>query len=54
MTKKIDIEKIQKKRSLKNTFFVICPNSNLFIENRLPPVDLFRNEKLNICIGTVY
>lgn len=51
-TDKVDIEKIKKKRSLKNTFFVLCPNSNLFIENRLPPVDLFRNEKLNICIGT--
>jgi aminodeoxyfutalosine deaminase len=43
---------IHKNRESDNTFFVICPNSNLFIENRLPPVMLLRDEHLNICIGT--
>ena len=47
-----DLEKLKKTRSLKNTFFVLCPNSNLYIENQLPPVSLFRDEKLNICFGT--
>jgi cytosine/adenosine deaminase-related metal-dependent hydrolase len=31
---------------------VLCPNANLYIENQLPPVPLFQQEKLNICIGT--
>jgi cytosine/adenosine deaminase-related metal-dependent hydrolase len=30
----------------------LCPESNLFIENRLPDVELFRKNKLQICLGT--
>jgi cytosine/adenosine deaminase-related metal-dependent hydrolase len=51
-TEKLDLEALKKNRSLKNTWFVLCPNSNLYIENQLPPIKLFRDEKLNICIGT--
>ncbi len=51
-TKKEDLEELRKNRSLENTHFVLCPNSNLFIENQLPPVSLFQKEKLNICLGT--
>jgi cytosine/adenosine deaminase-related metal-dependent hydrolase len=51
-TGQLDIEKIKIRRSMKNTFFVLCPNSNMYIENKLPPVELFRSKKLNICIGT--
>ena len=51
-TEKTDIEYLQTRRSLKNTFWVLCPNSNLYIGNQLPPVPLFRKEELNICIGT--
>ncbi|MFV0266097.1 MAG: amidohydrolase family protein, partial [Draconibacterium sp.] len=29
-----------------------CPGSNLFIENALPPVELFRKHRMNICLGT--
>lgn len=47
-----DISALKKQRSLKNTFFVLCPNSNRMIEDHLPPVSLFRKEKLNICLGT--
>jgi cytosine/adenosine deaminase-related metal-dependent hydrolase len=47
-----DIQLIKKERDLKNTFLVLCPNANLYIENQLPPVPLFQQEKLNICIGT--
>ena len=31
---------------------VLCPNSNLFIEDRLPNVELLRFHGLNICLGT--
>lgn len=51
-TSKEDLLELKKMRSSNNTFFVLCPNSNLFIENQLPPVVLFRNENINICIGT--
>ena len=51
-TEEEDIEWLKNQRSTDNTFFVLCPNSNLFIENQLPPVDLFRKKNLNICLGT--
>lgn len=47
-----DLDLLKKNRSLTNTYFALCPNSNLYIENQLPPVQLFREEKLNLCIGT--
>ena len=47
-----DLDELKKNRSLKNTFFVLCPNSNLYIENQLPPVLLFQKDELNICLGT--
>ncbi len=34
------------------THWCLCPNANLYIENRLPDIDTFMNEGLNICIGT--
>lgn len=51
-TEKEDIQALQKERPLNNTWFVLCPNSNVYIENQLPPVYLFQQEKLNICLGT--
>lgn len=47
-----DISEIIKHRKKENTFFVLCPNANLYIENRLPPLPLFQKENLNICLGT--
>lgn len=47
-----DISIIRNSRDIDNTFFVLCPNSNLYIGNQLPPAPLFQKEKLNICIGT--
>ena len=47
-----DILELKNHRSLDNTFFVLCPNSNLYIEDALPPLPLFLSEKVNICIGT--
>ena len=51
-TEKTDINYLKTQRSLENTFWVLCPNSNMYIENQLPPVSLFQEEKLNICLGT--
>lgn len=51
-TGKEDLNRLKEYRSLTNTYFALCPNSNLYIENHLPPVLLFRDEKLNLCIGT--
>ncbi|MCS7075336.1 MAG: amidohydrolase family protein [Bacteroidia bacterium] len=33
-------------------YFVFCPNANLYIENRLPDVEMFLKYKVKICIGT--
>ena len=33
-------------------WWCMCPNANLFIENRLPDLDMFVNEVAKICIGT--
>lgn len=51
-TQKDDLDGLRERRSMKNTYFVLCPNSNLYIEDRLPPVGLFREEHLNLCLGT--
>jgi cytosine/adenosine deaminase-related metal-dependent hydrolase len=34
------------------TYFCLCPNANLYIENTLPPVDLLRGHGRNIVLGT--
>ncbi len=47
-----DLEMLLEKRSSGNTFLVLCPNSNLYIENALPSVPLFQQHGLNICLGT--
>jgi len=51
-TSQADIDFLLQQRSAQNTYFVLCPNSNLYITNQLPPVELFRQNKLNICLGT--
>ncbi len=51
-TKREEIHFLRQQRASANTFLVLCPNSNLYIENQLPPIALFQKEKLNICIGT--
>jgi aminodeoxyfutalosine deaminase len=47
-----DLRHLGKCRSPENTWLVICANSNLYIEKHLPPVDLFRKEGMQICLGT--
>lgn len=51
-TTQADIDVLLQQRKLENTFFVLCPNSNLYIETQLPPIELFRKNNLNICLGT--
>lgn len=51
-TKQSDIDYIESVRKLSNTWFVLCPGSNLFIQNRLPDINLFRSNHLQICLGT--
>lgn len=35
-----------------NLFWCLCPNANLYIENTLPDVNLFRSKNLKITLGT--
>lgn len=39
-------------RSGRQVTWCFCPNANLYIENRLPKIDIFRNHDFNITIGT--
>jgi cytosine/adenosine deaminase-related metal-dependent hydrolase len=45
-----DIIRLIKKR--KNLYWCLCPNSNIYIENTLPPVKLLIEEGCEIIIGT--
>ena len=40
------------KEVMANPFFAICPLSNIFIHNALPPVELMRENGLVIALGT--
>ena len=35
-----------------NIFFCLCPNANLYIENKLPPVEMLMQQNCNIILGT--
>ena len=40
------------KKVMKNPYFAICPLSNIFIHNALPPIGLMRENGLAIALGT--
>lgn len=40
------------KKVMKHPFFAICPLSNIFIHNALPPISLMRENGLDIALGT--
>lgn len=40
------------KKAMNNVYWAICPLSNIFIHEALPPVRLMRNNLLDICLGT--
>ncbi|HWB24051.1 MAG TPA: amidohydrolase family protein [Chitinophagaceae bacterium] len=48
----IDFTKRSSLAGKPETFFCLCPNANLYIENRLPPVDMLRNNSCHIVLGT--
>ena len=47
-----DRETIRKLKKRERLFWCLCPGSNLYIENNLPPVELLMNEGCEITIGT--
>lgn len=47
-----DRETIRMIKERKNLFWCLCPDSNLFIENKLPPLNLLLEEGCEIVIGT--
>jgi len=49
-TSQNDVEKL--KNHFESLFWVLCPNSNLYIEDKLPDVRMFRNLNQKICLGT--
>ncbi len=40
------------KSRIKEAYWCLCPNANLYIENKLPDIELLVNEGVTICIGT--
>ena len=40
------------RRILAHPFIAVCPRSNLFIHNALPPIELMRRSGIPICVGT--
>ena len=51
-TQQSDIDFIMGARNRSSTWFVLCPGSNLYLQNRLPDFNLFRSNQLQICLGT--
>jgi cytosine/adenosine deaminase-related metal-dependent hydrolase len=51
-TDESDIRFLKSKRDPETLFFVLCPNANQFISRTIPPIGLFRQYGLNICLGT--
>ena len=49
-TSREDIQYAQSR--LRETFWCLCPNANLYIENRLPDIEMLVEEGARICIGT--
>ncbi len=39
-------------KNINELFWVMCVNSNLFIENSLPDIEMFVKNRLQICLGT--
>jgi len=40
------------KEKFKNTYYGLCPNANLYIENELPDVETLQKLNIDICLGT--
>jgi aminodeoxyfutalosine deaminase len=46
------IDAMQTKGIIKNSWFCMCPNANMFIENTLPDIPLLMKNELQLVIGT--
>jgi cytosine/adenosine deaminase-related metal-dependent hydrolase len=52
-TKQSDIDFIkEEKENFEKTYFCLCINANKYIEDRLPPVELFLKNACNMVLGT--
>ncbi len=51
-TKQEDLDNLQHPTSNIQHSFCLCPNANLYIEQKLPPLDLLRKNNCHIVIGT--
>lgn len=51
-TKEEDILFVKKNNPGAATYFCLCVNANLYIENSLPPVEIFRKNDCKIVLGT--
>ncbi|GAO41803.1 amidohydrolase family protein [Flavihumibacter petaseus] len=47
-----DILALQEQAPQTALYWCLCPLANEYITGTLPPIDLFRNRQLNICLGT--
>jgi cytosine/adenosine deaminase-related metal-dependent hydrolase len=48
----IDRNKIKKAKERERLFWCLCPNSNIYIENKMPPLKLLLEEGCDLVIGT--
>lgn len=48
----IDFAHASLNQDLQELFYTLCVNANLYIENKLPPIQLLREKKANIILGT--
>ena len=39
-------------QNAQDLYYTLCVNANIYIENKLPPIQLLRNKKSNIVLGT--
>jgi cytosine/adenosine deaminase-related metal-dependent hydrolase len=47
-----DRETVKQIQTRKNIFWCLCPNANLYIENKIPPADMLLSEGCDIVTGT--
>jgi aminodeoxyfutalosine deaminase len=51
-TTSADLEFLQQTSFRDQSWFCLCPKANLYIENRVPDIELFRKYNCNLVIGT--
>jgi aminodeoxyfutalosine deaminase len=48
----VDADTIRKIKVRSDLYWCLCPNSNIYIENKVPPLNLLLNERCDIVTGT--